>query len=613
MPTYELDATGAQSDHAYTETFDLVKGKRIRAVSPSKGVFFSDSVKIINLANATELNKGVDYVFMEKYESLSLKFGKPLYGIIAIINENLEGQFELKYQLLGDVYETQLTEVSNYVNSKDKQILSIPNWIKVNTSVAFLPDDNQITISKQNITFEYICYGLEKLRMAVLKSDEQGYRHALEHLRNFTGSYMSLIESELPAATKALLAEIHDDLTQHSAGLGNLRNFPVATTDEGRSYADANYSHTGREQRYIASKALSGYKQALYETFISSQLTGIDRIQGVTALPTIATLLSMTNGSRYVIDSIENMKTASVAYDEAVYPETKSTKAKWIIYKLSNNERDRGGMLIASNILTGSIWLGTLTWSEHQAHELKWLGIFTQKDAGYYIDALHEHITNRNNPHCVTKFQVGLGEVENLPIATMNEILCRKPIKAYITHDALKFFFTNFMKDANPLGEKEDPEAKVKLADRIRMIFAPCGPCGQPLPPRSSGSGAVDANTKGALVGTYCESGTLYGRYSDGAGKTYVGILEANYPDCNTTGVKQYVEIKNNSGVILGRGYSAKNLFKDPDATVSLARPDGSVLCYMFPEPKERTTDGRKATVLLTDKHGAQLGYLMEI
>ena len=50
------------------------------------------------------------------------------------------------------------------------------------------------------------------------------------------------------------------------------------------------------------------------------------------------------------------------------------------------------------------------------------------------------HITNAGNPHTVTKAQVGLGNVSNLPVVTLAQIQADNPVSAYVTHDLLQSY-----------------------------------------------------------------------------------------------------------------------------------------------------------------------------
>lgn len=44
-----------------------------------------------------------------------------------------------------------------------------------------------------------------------------------------------------------------------------------------------------------------------------------------------------------------------------------------------------------------------------------------------------KHLTNTNNPHRVTKEQIGLGKLSNLPLATTAEVLALQPVDKYVT------------------------------------------------------------------------------------------------------------------------------------------------------------------------------------
>ena len=50
------------------------------------------------------------------------------------------------------------------------------------------------------------------------------------------------------------------------------------------------------------------------------------------------------------------------------------------------------------------------------------------------------HISNAGNPHTVTKAQVGLGNVSNLPVVTLAQITADVPVSAYVTHDLLQSY-----------------------------------------------------------------------------------------------------------------------------------------------------------------------------
>lgn len=55
----------------------------------------------------------------------------------------------------------------------------------------------------------------------------------------------------------------------------------------------------------------------------------------------------------------------------------------------------------------------------------------------FELSDLMQHIKRMDNPHNTTKEQVGLGDVENLPVVTEQEIENQEPVRKYVTFDML--------------------------------------------------------------------------------------------------------------------------------------------------------------------------------
>lgn len=142
---------------------------------------------------------------------------------------------------------------------------------------------------------------------------------------------------------------------------------------------------------------------------------------------------------------------------------------------------------------------------------LQALGIL---DCSQALNKLSSHIQDKNNPHEVTKAQVLLGSVENLPVATAGDILARRQVRKYLTLD----LFLQYMQLYGCSGGKDE------------SAFAPYG----------------------ALAATYCaQNFTNMGVYHNGSGGTYEKVIELNAKDC---GYKEPPKVQNPTrGSILDR------------------------------------------------------------
>lgn len=111
------------------------------------------------------------------------------------------------------------------------------------------------------------------------------------------------------------------------------------------------------------------------------------------------------------------------------------------------------------------------------------------------IEKLKRHLVDTNNPHGTDAQAVGLGNVENLPIATPSDIIAKRNVKKYLTLEGAILF--NSLWGCKPCSDQQ----------------APCAP-------------------KGALLSAYCSNYNNMGVYANGDCTTYEKVIELNSPDC---------------------------------------------------------------------------------
>lgn len=658
---YDLDTTGRAENNLVTgEIHNLIDSQNIRAIAPVAGAFFVDTVKIFSQNAEKFLVANKDYVVVQLYESLSLKYGRSIAGVILVTDTSLTGEVTLSYQCLGGYFNRTETDLVNHINNNTSNRLDATQWVGSQMPPTFMPSSEVHDLGDE-ITFEYINYAIEKLRNAINGGDMSSVAYIEQYIENFRSSVMNFISEYIDDNLKG---EIQDQLaffSKETINLGNVVNYSKATEDNGRKYAAKSYKFTqNSDNRYITTAALMGFKEVLYNAFISSNITGIDKYKGVVAVPTINTLTIMTNGARYVFDSLQNVQLNRVPYDLSVYPDPTDGEAKWVVYKLSNSESNKDGVFLAFNIRTSEMYTGLLTDTGRSVTNINWIKQITQVDKDKYIGQVVDHINDNSNPHKTNKFHVKLGNVENLSTVTREDVLCRKPIRKYVTHDALILFWKLFLNGIKTLDDEPDPNDEMDVAERFRLIFAPCGPCGtdgaRPAPaepikapgiePRGKllavwcvkydkygrytdgfgstyeelvESNSVDcrykgndgAKERGEFLSSYCEGTTKYARYADGKGSFYVGILEENSPECGAASTSAFtlVEVQDDVGTVYGYGFSPDKAPPDPDADVLLQTDEGENICYIFSEPKASTVGALSATVEITDTFGNVVGY----
>ena len=524
----------------------------------------------------------------------------------------------------------------------------------------------------------YICYAIEKIRQVVIRADVLSVEYSLDLIQKFLESIPELIDDILSKKEVMDLIQYYiDSLNSSLVGLDKVENLPPASPIDGMHYGQRDYHLPYDENKYIITSTLMNFKEELYKNFVMKNHTGLDLYNGITIDPTVARLREMSNGSRKILLPLEDYtgekKRDGISPDTAAYPNPADATAKWLIYKLTNgivanNTVSDTGVFLGINISNGEIFTGLVKPTSGSKYTIEWKRIITDRYANEQIDRLTDHINDTNNPHKTQKFHIGLGDVENLPVVTKEDVLCRKPIRKYVTYDALLYFWNIFLKDVPVNGDEEDPDAKIDVAERVRLIFAPCGPCGtEPtIDKKKLGSLQLreDVEPRGRLVAAWCDRYTRMGRYTDGFGGTYEEVLEEKSRDCmynvpeslkekgtllssfclgtnlygkyadghggyyvaviiedsekcagvngiTTDEMSQLVPVRDSQGTLLGYGYTPATTPLDIDAIILLNNIHDEPVAYIYKQPKDNTVFGFSATVPLKDDNDNIIGYLI--
>lgn len=162
------------------------------------------------------------------------------------------------------------------------------------------------------------------------------------------------------------------------------------------------------------------------------------------------------------------------------------------------------------------------------------------------IKALSDHIKDKNNPHQTTADSVGLGYVENLPVATAGDILAKRQVRKYLTLDM--FFQFKHLYGCTPGKDEAAFAPKGALAATYctpsfinmgvyhngqggtyeEVIELDSKRCGYREPPK------VQNPTRGSILDRFCDQlGDLWGYVADGNGNATTQLLQKQSSECN--------------------------------------------------------------------------------
>lgn len=526
---YGLDPTAVNPDNLVMNEKHVLANRRIRAISPVEGAFYGENVIVSEDSSGRILTKGIHYVPQEYYRTPSELYGKAVYGILLVIDPAVTSHITINYQVVGGIYSGTTDTLKHLLEQVRDDGTEFSFYDVVGRPDAYAPTPHFHSLDN-GMKFEYIVHALERIRNAILWADSPAYNDIYEYIQNLLREIDARLKHQMDSFITPLLYEFKKNFTKATIGLGHVENLEIATREEG---AKAGLPNTRinefLERKYIALDAIVAFKDKLYEHLVSKEKTNLGRTQAVFLPPKKRSLFEMPNGA---VASFVSKREAIVlpdGFDPNIYPEGLNDDTRITIVKVTNNRNNSGGIFLAyfnngEQAYIGHSATGTI------AENIVWKKFLFTEDIKEFTDLLSSHITNTYNPHKTNKAQVGLSEVENLPVITREEILCLKSVRKYMTFDAFLLFMKAFMIGKN--GSAADPgDESGEPLDNCQIIYCPCSPCG-------CGEGGGSTPTPepcpayGILKSTFCEGFTKYGIYHNGSCGTYNQLIATNAVDC---------------------------------------------------------------------------------
>lgn len=595
-----LDKTGVNPDNRQVdEPHDLAEA-RFRAIAPHYGAFFVKGFEIKDALTDKPLNVGVDFKFIELNHTLTQLFDQEVASVAVVINPQVSSKVKITYQAVGDHYQHGSDAIVSLLSSPSGQQLSDSYLDVTNKQPTFIPVPHIHDIG-DGLGFEFLIYALERLRSAIVWSDMNLINALIEKIERALSDLAKMAQYRQDTELAAYLLEYKKQFNKENFGLGKVENMAPATEDEGRFAARDEFSVGGPDKdRMVTLRALVAFKQEILSRVVSSDATFLGRQYGALVQPRLDAYASMLNGTRAIIDSLESVSITQVPFDRAAYPDLDAEKSlhRFAIVKVSNNETDRGGIFQGFNMTSGEQFTGVLSVT-NGTYSMVWNRLMTQVDSAIAIEALTRHLTNYRNPHRLNKNHIGMGNLENFPIATDRQVLSRQPLNVYVTHKHVLLMFAALMTDKWKLDLDGDQLTEEQRKRNLRAYENLFGPCGSSV---DSGDGLtlVSAPTtpkptvepKGTEKGYYCLGSTKILTVADGLGGTEIMSIEKSN-DCGYRAQEAKYAIKDYNGTkVMGYGFAPGDP-RDPTATIAVTGPTGEILAYIYPDAAQ----GRQAQI----------------
>lgn len=237
---YPLDPTGTNPDNLVEGEIHVLSTRTIRAVAPTYGAFYTESLRVYDNATERLLVRGSQYQVVELLQDATLRYGKEICALILILDTNVSNTVKISYQVVGGYFSKDTSAVINLYETALMDNRPV-DWINVlNKPTAFNPTIHRHLL-EDIYGFEPIVAALERIRNAIIVSDVPAFEYLLDWVDQRISTFDARLDSILALLGSTTVADMIAHMSNHSnphlvtkdqVGLDNVANLPVVTQEE---------------------------------------------------------------------------------------------------------------------------------------------------------------------------------------------------------------------------------------------------------------------------------------------------------------------------------------------------------------------------------------------
>ena len=395
---WPFDPTGeAASNLIRGETHTLAPdtGHRYHYFIPKAAPFFvNKKLRVVHVQTGRELLENIDYTTSFHFEIASKRTYLPVYGAISVLDKTLNGAFQIDYQTIGGEWtldpQALLEILSNNVSNP-----RVTTWEKVlDKPVYFPPIEHRFDVDNL-IGMDETVEVLDRIKDAILSAANSIYPALNAHLQDKSNP--------------------HGTNKTH-VGLGNVPNYGMASEAE----AEAGVRQDRLMSPYLVAIMIAKLSSETVagHTADKNNPHGVNKTQvGLGNVPNFAMATDAQAIDKTVADALMSPRLVWLAVKSWVGDTLEAH-----IARKDNPHGTTKSHVGLSNV--PNFGLATVTAAEtglgndaFMTPELTAKAIAKQAGAS----GIQSHVLDKDNPHDTTKAHVGLGNVPNYAAATQAE------------------------------------------------------------------------------------------------------------------------------------------------------------------------------------------------
>ncbi|ELT4197137.1 tail fiber domain-containing protein [Escherichia coli] len=424
---YPEDWTGTlASNHIVGEEHTVPRTEN-KCYALDGGPFFTESLVITEKLTGKTLVRGVDYKPIFLYQDATLYAGKEICAAIAIINDDIEGTLVNDYRIIGGVYVSLIDALYQAIEELKLDDRPI-NWDDIKNKPELYPPEPHIHHVSAIYGTEHLCLAIYSLKAAILIGDAAS--------DNRLWAAIDQLRKDMQAADKDL-TDLHyahanrtdnpHEVTKAQVGLGNVQNYPTANKAE----AEAGTA----PDRYMTAQTVGWAIAKLAGDLVDAHANRRDNPHSVTKAQ-----VNLGNVDNFPTASDSEAK-AGTANNRFMTPlRTVAAIEQFALIPLNAHKADYNN---PHRVTKAQVGLGNVQDYPMASEEEARAGVAANRLMApnttkasietFALVPLNAHIADKNNPHQVSKAQVGLGSVENYPTANQAEAQGGSATNRYMT------------------------------------------------------------------------------------------------------------------------------------------------------------------------------------
>ncbi len=510
-----LDLTGVSPENLIQGEEHSPAAGTTRLIIPRFGAFYAKSLQVFDAVTGDPV-AAANFKCADIWQKATEESSETVATVI-VLYAGAPASVALTYQAFGGPASRNAQVLLEWFNDKVASNAATLDFSELKDFPDKVDPSHHLHLASHLYGMEFITDALARLSEALT----QGGHDSREHTKAFINNRIRSLYDRTIATVSGIVQEAfykwRDEINLFYLGCDQLTNMGMITKEEAAASVSGSFVvQNPEDDRYVNLSGLGEFCKGMAERLLLQE-TGLGAEYAVMRDPHRGSLLTAKVGSVFMVPSQNEAINISHRYKE-VYPKDYPLDVPMIVEKVGAHPRDRAGLFIAYHPTLGHSWVGLLIDSRFTTR-IEWFRRYFRDEQMDLEKMLADHEAATGNVHQETKEQLGFGNVENLPVVTVDDILSETPADKMHTMATLLYAMRAWLENVKlPLGDNGEVDMSTNPLTLPKVIFAPCT--------NADGIGSIE------FVESFCDGSDKYAKWTNGKGGYEDKLVELNSDDC---------------------------------------------------------------------------------